>query len=272
MNETTSGSAGQVVHSPERYRLELPLAGPTSRILAYAIDYLLIALLQILMFTLVVLLTPLGEQLGDLLPDAQDAQGDPRNLDGWAAALFGLLIVSQLLVEWLYFVFLELTTQGRSLGKAIVKLRVVGDGGHPLRFTQSVARNLLRAVDILPGYYAVGLISMVALDEGKRLGDLAAGTTVIRLDRPERLPTLDTRAPSTAVFRFDHRQVAAIGRAEQRLVRQTLRRLPDLSGEQAARALERTVDVIATRIGHAPVPTEEREEFLRAVLHAAARR
>lgn len=264
--------ARQVVHSPEQYRLELPLAGPTSRILAYAIDYVAILSIQLLLIALVLVLTPLGHETRSFFSDVSSARGDPAVLDHWAGLIFGFLVVTQLVVEWFYFIVLELTTRGRSLGKAIVKLRVVGDGGHPLRVSQSLARNLLRAVDMLPGYYAVGLIAMVALDEGKRLGDLAAGTTVIRLDRPAPLAMFSRESPESDDFRFDHQQLAKVGQREERLMRQTLRRLPELSAEQAAPALERAVEVITARIGHEPVPADQRVDFLRSLLRAAERR
>jgi uncharacterized RDD family membrane protein YckC len=264
-----------VVHSPERYRLELPLAGPTSRILAYAIDWLVIIALQVLLVTMLFLLSPWADSLqGTLREIGSVAADDDGSLESWGQMILGFLLVTQLVVEWVYFVFLELTTGGRSVGKAIVKLRVVGDGAHPLRPTQSIARNLLRAVDILPGGYAVGLIAMIALDEGKRLGDLAAGTIVIRLDRPSRQAPIEAPepAPGAEVFRFDHAQIARLGGSEQRLIRQTLRRLPDLPTDQAQLALERTTRVIAERIEHEPVPIEQRESFLRALLDAAERR
>ncbi len=264
-----------MVHSPEQYRLELPLAGPTSRILAYAIDYLVILTIQVVLITLVVLLLPVGDQLESMFEDFSRAveEDDPKALESWGLMLLGFMVVTQLVVEWGYFVLLEATTQGRSLGKAIVKLRVVGDGGHPLSLTQSIARNLLRAADMLPGYYVVGLISMIVLDEGKRLGDLAAGTVVIRLDRPASAPLVTTEPSRAAeVFRFDHQQIARLGQPEERLVRQTLRRLTDLPADQAEVALERTVNVIVSRIEHETVPSGQQEEFLRALLRTVERR
>jgi hypothetical protein len=183
------------------------------------------------------------------------------------------LIILQLAIEWIYFVFLEMTTGGRSMGKAIVKLRVVSDGGHPLSFGQSVARNLLRAADILPGSYLVGLISMIASSEGKRLGDLAAGTVVIRQDRPAAAAPLTAQPDDrTDPFRFDHQQVAKLGPQELRLIRQTLRRLPELPDDQARAILDRSVQALTQRIEHAPVSAAEQKAFLHALLLAVERR
>jgi uncharacterized RDD family membrane protein YckC len=271
------GSLHQVVHSPEQHRLELPLAGPTSRILAYAIDYVAIVVLELLAFIALATVLPLTTYLRSLVGEIREAvqSGDPNAVAESSAILviFSFLVILQLVIEWGYFIFSELTTGGRSLGKAAVGLRVVGDGGHPLRFGQSVARNLLRAVDILPGYYAVGLVAMIASDEGKRLGDLAAGTAVIRLDRPAAAPSVGSEpTPGSEAFRFSHQQIQRLGRPEQRLVRQTLRRLPELSPQQAEVALERTAEVIVERIAYEPVEASAREDFLRALLHTVDRR
>ncbi len=275
--ETTSSELRQVVHSPEQYRLELPIAGPSSRILAYAVDYFLIGILMFLTIIAALLILPLAGQLQTLNAEIQEAasSADPNNvlLTDAFLIMIGFVIVVQLVVETGYFVFFEMTMRGRSPGKAIVKLRVVSDGGHPLRFGQSVARNLMRAVDILPTSYVVGLIAMVISPEAKRLGDLAAGTVVIRLDRPARAapidPALDAR---TEIFRFDHGQIARIGAKELRLIRQTLRRLPDLDEERAALVLERTVTVLCDLLEHEAVDPADREVFLRALLQTVARR
>jgi len=276
-SKTTGSELRQVVHSPEQYRLELPLAGPSSRILAYAIDYLLISLLSIVVIALAFLLFPLAAEFGALFEDFREAvdSDDPNALqeNNFILVILGFLIVVQLVVEWVYFIFFEMTLNGRSPGKAAVKLRVVGDGGHPLGFGQSVARNLLRTVDILPLYYIVGLVSMVVSEEAKRLGDMAAGTIVIRLDRPAGAAPIESAFEGeTDVFRFDHAQLAKVGAEELRLVRQTLRRLPELGQEPAALALERTVTALTDRLDYPPVPAAEREIFLHALLRAAQRR
>lgn len=261
--------SSQALYSTDQHRLDLTHAGPSSRILAYAIDYVVILLLQVALLSLAFLLFPLG----DSLRSSVSGLGENGPTERWTIVFLGFLVVTQLLIEWVYFVSVEMTTRGRSLGKAIVKLRVVSDGGHPPSLGQSIARNLLRTVDILPGYYVVGLVSMVALDEGKRLGDLAAGTTVIRLDRPASQPILSSPpAAGAEVFRLDHQQIARLGLAEQRLARQTLRRLPQLPESQARLALERTVAAIVDRIGHDPVPVGQQEDFLQALLQAAQRR
>jgi len=92
----------------------------------------------------------------------------------------GLMLVLLFLLEWGYYVLCEGLGQGRSPGKKILGLRVVRVNGAPATFTDSVLRNLLRAGDFLPLGYALGLC-VVAFDARfRRLGDLVAGTMVVR--------------------------------------------------------------------------------------------
>jgi len=267
-HDTTAGEAGQVVRAPEQVALYLPVAGPTSRMLAYAIDYVVILLLQLAAMVLLVLAAPF---VGRMALDAfYTAREHPERIQELVLTFLGLFLVVQLAIEWGYFVFCEMTTGGRSLGKALVGLRVVRDGGFPISLRESLVRNLLRIVDVLPWYYTVGLVSIVLSRDGKRLGDLAAGTIVVRLDRPEPAPPLADEPPeASAGFRFERSQIALLGPNELALLRQTLRRLAALPPERAAEVLERAVAVLSARIGYGPVVAGEREAFLRALLHAA---
>jgi len=269
-----------VVHSPEQVVLHLPVAGPASRILAYAIDYLVIILIQLALFFLLFVtlfsMTSLGKSLRGpveaAIQDVDTANPDSLLLNAafWLAFLLFLLV--QLAAEWSYFVVLDMLTGGRSLGKLAAGLRVVCDGGLPITFRASAVRNLLRIVDYLPTSYLVGLISMVVSPEGKRLGDLAAGTLVVRLDRPAPAPPLlDDEDESTAGFRFDREQIARIGRKERALIRKTLRRVESLAEKHREAALERAAEVLCARIEYQPVEERQRLDFLRALLRASSR-
>src|SRR5712692_1986376 len=79
-----------------------------------------------------------------------------------------------------YFWVSEALWSGQTVGKKAFRLRVVGDRGEPLTFMQAGIRNVVRIVDFLPYAYGVGLIVLFANGKGKRLGDLAAGTIVVK--------------------------------------------------------------------------------------------
>jgi uncharacterized RDD family membrane protein YckC len=268
---TIAGGPGQAVRAPEQVWLELAIAGPTARMLAYAADYVLIVLLQVALFALVVLGVP---SLVSRFPSVRDAVRAVRTGHGaeLVFVLVAVFLIGQLVIEWGYFLFWETVANGRSPGKGLVGLRVVRDDGFPIGFRDALVRNLLRAVDLLPWYYTVGLVAMLVSVQGKRLGDVAAGTIVVRLDRPESAPPLDLEPDAAGVaFRFSRAQLALVGAAELALLRQTLRRLDVLAPEQRAVILERAVTALVKRIDHGPVAADERHEFLRALLRARLR-
>lgn len=264
--------------------LELPLAGPSSRILAFGIDYAFVLLIQLAIWGVGLLsMLSLFEAEQWLEPWAErllDADGD-LDLPLLVGLVFAGVILVDLVVQIVYFVGFESLNQGRSPGKAAVGLQVVRDGGLPMTWRDALVRNLLRAVDVLPTSYFVGFVAMLLSAEGKRLGDHAAGTLVVRHDRPAPAPPvaeaeseepadgLARRDPDTAAFRFERAQVDRLAAPELRLLRQTLRRVDDLPPHVAAVALARSVDALARRIGHDPVPAERARAFLRALLRAA---
>jgi uncharacterized RDD family membrane protein YckC len=274
-DEIIGAELRQVVRSPEQVALHLPIAGPTSRMLAYAVDLVVLLLVEAGLLVLAMMSTPFLNWLKGPLRNLGEslAKGNVRNAGDSSIVLvvIGLLLLVQFVAEWGYFVACEMMTGGRSLGKALIGLRVVRDGGLPLSLRESLVRNLLRAVDMLPSNYVTGLVAMLVSADGKRLGDLAAGTVVVRLDRPAPAPPLIDVEEHSAAFRFDHAQIARLGANERALVRQTLRRLETLPVDAAAAVLERAVEALRARIGYEPVAVAERAAFLRALLRAARR-
>lgn len=274
---SSSGDVQSVI-SPEQVALELPIAGPTSRMLAYGIDLFFLGFFALALFMLAILSFPLLEFLQTLFSqfiDQIDESTQPEDLMLNGIFLLLLLIVSMwmFVAEWCYFIFCEMTMNGQSVGKRLLRLRVVQDGGFPLTFRSSLVRNLLRCVDMLPATYLTGLVAMVASSEGKRLGDLAAGTVVIRLDRSVHpAHSLDLETRDTNLFHFDREQIARCGTTERTLARQTLQRLATLPREQRDVVLQRAVDVLREKAGFAaPVAAHEREAFLKSLLHALRR-
>jgi uncharacterized RDD family membrane protein YckC len=262
-----------VLHSPEQVALHLPIAGPTSRMLAYGIDFFLIMLVEFGILVLLMTSAPLAEWAVKELRGLQGelAAGQGADEGGTVLVLLAAFVLLQFAIEWGYFLFFELAMGGRSPGKRALGLRVMRDGGQPIGLRESFVRNALRFVDMLPANYVVGLVAMVMSPEGKRLGDVAAGTVVVRLDRVERPKALPAPADS-ASFRFEHAHLARFGPVERALVRQTLRRLDELEPEAAQQALRTAVEALRERLGYPPVEPAERRGFLLALWNVSRER
>lgn len=278
--ETSLGSA-QIVRSPEQVALDLPIAGPVSRILAFSVDYGVILVLEAIIFT-ALLFAAMSmaelqqlEQIGTWLEEAQAGlERGEFNMGGWLLVMLAVWISLDFVLQSVYFIVCELLMQGRSPGKAAIGLRVVRDGGLPVTLRESSLRNLLRMVDMQPvSQYIVGLTSMILSKDVRRLGDFAAGTIVIREERaqparPIEIPTHP--AVGAPAFRFDHDQLAAIGPVELRLVRQTLRRIDELPTWKRKQVLGRTVQALCTRIRwQEPLEEGHQPAFLLALLRDA---
>ena len=104
--------------------------------------------------------------------------------EGAGGVLVGVVLLTAILFGWSYFIFLEWLWNGQTLGKRVFGLRVINEDGSPARFIAVFVRNLVRVVDFLPGFYGFGLLSIVLSSRSQRLGDLAAGTFVVRAPRP----------------------------------------------------------------------------------------
>jgi len=153
------------VETPEQVEVRLELAGVGSRTAAQAIDWLILIAVGLLLF---------GVGFGVLgLWRAGGAAG------GWVLALFILLVFGYQLG---YFALFEALNGGRTPGKQALGIRVVMDTGHAITPTAAVVRTLARLLDcfLLP---LLGFLLIVFSKSNKRLGDMAAGTIVVR-DRP----------------------------------------------------------------------------------------
>ena len=161
-----------VVATPELVAFQYQLAGLGTRFLAQAIDVCLLLATLIEVILLAVLISQLTSNT-------------------IAATTVG--VAAGFLIVLGYFLVLELIWAGQTPGKRALRIRVVGMRGEPVTSGQVVIRNLVRIVDFLPFYYALGVITMFANGQGRRLGDLAAGTLVVRESDQLSLGALEAR-------------------------------------------------------------------------------
>lgn len=174
-----------IIETPERVSLEFPLASIGNRFLAVAIDHA-IQYVSIIVVAVVFLIASGISLMGD---DPMASGGAFGSMSNWTIAL---MIVGLFLLFAGYFVFFEWLWSGQTPGKRLMKLRVIREDGRPITIWEAIARNLLRIFDAIPGFvipiYSIGLISIFLNRRDQRVGDLFAGTVVIR-ERTDEAPT-----------------------------------------------------------------------------------
>ncbi len=137
--------------TPEGIQIQLPMAGPLIRSLAWLIDLLIRAVAYILAAIALSFLGEVGQ---------------------------GILLIALFFAEWLYPTVFE-ALKGATPGKMVMGLYVTMDDGTALTWQASLVRNLLRLVDFFPFFYITGLICALSNHQFKRLGDLVAGSIVV---------------------------------------------------------------------------------------------
>ncbi|MEO8632705.1 MAG: RDD family protein [Chloroflexota bacterium] len=157
-----------------------------------------------------------------------------------ASLFFGIAVLLTFAIAWSYFILFEWLGNGQTIGKRIFGLRVIADDGAPASFTAVLVRNLLRVIDFLPGFYGIGLLAIVVSSRSQRLGDLAAGTFVVRAPRPQ----LDYFSLRTVTPVGDGAQVAVrvLPGEAQRLVREFVAREAKLAPDHRARVAKQLAD------------------------------
>lgn len=222
-----------IIETPERVQLEFALASIGNRFLAVAVDHFIQYFGIFLVGWLIYSVAATGGTEG-----AEQFFGD---LPNWTKAILILIVF---LIFAGYFILFEWLWNGQTPGKRLFKLRVIRDDGRPITLWEAIARNLLRICDAVPGFiipiYSVGLVTIFLSNRDQRLGDVFAGTVVIR-ERTDEAPTfaetfsnpVSDTAFSRVQKRVDFRaDVSKITEGEIEVVESFLRRRWDLTERQ----------------------------------------
>ena len=144
---------------------------------------------------------------------------------------------------------------------------MVTEGGHPLRFVDSLLRNLLRAADFLPFGYALGVVVMGRDSRFRRLGDLVAGTMVIVEERLAVATAIRVQPPPALTELESIPQGLVLGREDLEAIELFLRRAPVLSPARVDELAEMVCPIYARRFA---LRVREPARFL-ALLYVRAR-
>ena len=233
--------------TPEGVTLQLELAGLGSRGLAAILDLLIQGAILIGVAIVAV------------------------NLDGTLAFLVFTLAFPVLFFG--YPVLFELLMSGQTPGKAAMKLRVVRQDGGPVGVASSVLRNFVRIIDFLPWFYGVGGIAVFATTKNQRLGDIAAGTLVIR--EPSERPQAFNPGPLAGRWDLDKRDrqiadgwdVSAVTNQELAVVKQFMARRTDLDTAARNKMAGDLARRLRPKVSHPPQELTD-QRFLELVVAA----
>ena len=267
-----NGPDPNILMPPEGVPLNLEVAGLGGRLAAQITDVLLTGLAAI---SVIVLLFALG-------------QTSPSTMFAIAALLFFIIRIP-------YYVMSELAWNGQTLGKRMMKIKVVSHDGGSLTTNAIVLRNLMKEAEIfLPGtllitldeaspiassialLWVIGVLLVPLLNRYKmRLGDMMAGTHVIVLPEPRLLSDMSGREAKVKErgYTFLAHQLDHYGAYElqtlESLLRTSERSISPAAHRNQTETVAAIVEKIRVKIGYAdPVPKEKGLEFLKAFYSA----
>lgn len=205
-----------MISTPEHVKVPFESAGIGSRSMAKLIDLILIGGIMI----------PIG-----LVIYAVSSILSLTSSYQLPSILIGLIWVIIAFIPILYFSLTEYWFKGQTLGKRLFNLRVITDDGQNPSFSSIFLRNVLQLVDILPGFYLFGLVTMFIHKKEKRMGDLVAGTLVVqeRNDQIKEVPFYYTFPVLTKKDRQDFKALTVIPSEFFRILESFLGRRKDLT-------------------------------------------
>jgi uncharacterized RDD family membrane protein YckC len=225
-----------IIETPERVQLEFALSSIGNRFLAVAIDH---TIQYLSIFFIAWFFLSIAGYSGSDVADAPE-----RILADAPKWTIAVLIVVLFLIFAGYFIAFEWLWSGQTPGKRLLKLRVIREDGRPVTLWEAVARNLLRIGDAVPGFiipvYSVGLIAIFLSGRDQRLGDIFAGTVVIRErsgEAPTFAETFSNRLSDSALARLQpairvRADTSFLSDKEMEVVESFLRRRWDLTERQ----------------------------------------
>lgn len=235
------------IDTPEGVELELTLAGLGSRVGAAAIDGVILAIATIVVLIAVVMIgsASVSEDMFSLVIG------------------FGALLVFVILFG--YYLLFETLNSGRTPGKSALGIRVIRADGTPLGFGAVAIRTLLRMVDSLPAFYATGIVSILATPRNQRVGDLAAGTVVIR-DRAPGTPLATSGLIGTEdLARLPRWDTSALNDEDVALLRRFAERRTALTEQSRSDLADVIADRLRSKVVGADAP-DDNEAFLYRLL------
>jgi hypothetical protein len=143
---------------------------------------------------------------------------------------------------------------------------VIKDSGRPINTFEAISRNLVRFIDYLPGFYGIGVVTMLLNRKNRRLGDFVAGTIVVHEgSEREPAPFFNTTAQSSD---YVFPQAANLTLQEAELIETFLARRLDIAPAIRQQNAQRIAEMVSNRLAIAPeARPADTETFLELVIH-----
>ncbi|MDQ3708411.1 MAG: RDD family protein [Actinomycetota bacterium] len=231
--------------TPEAVRLDFEEAGVGSRGAALLLDYCVIGVILVGLNVGTVYLLDSGE----------------TGLPPWVT--ISLFLVLNVVVLFGYPIGLETLWRGRTLGKAAMGLRVVTVEGAPVRFRHAAVRAALSLVDFGLTAGAAAVVTALVSRRHQRLGDLVAGTVVLRERTGAARPQVATFAvPNGAESYAETIDPSGLSAADYDALRAYLLRAGSLPQSRRAHLASDLAGGLAVKVAHTPPPGTAPELFL----------
>lgn len=259
------------IDTPEQVEIRFPIAGVGSRFLAVLTD----SLVQVVGYAVLILIFVL------IASSAPKTTGGAMSHTGEKWLIAGVVLF-HFLLYWGYFALFETYWNGQTPGKKFCKIRVIQQSGRQITFFEAMTRNLIRVIDMLPGFYLIGVISMICNRRNQRLGDLAAATIVVHersseeplwggngphtitagafappAPEPAFQPSSEATLPADAVAKLSPEDLVVIDRFFSRIL--------DMDLDTRARIAERLAAQMTQKMGLEPRPEEKPERLLEII-------
>jgi len=188
----------------------------------------------------------------------------PKTLEWDSASKWVIagMILFWFCLYWGYYAIFEIWWKGQTPGKRQAGIRVIKDTGRPITPFEAVARNLLRAIDAIPGFYGVGVVCAFFDKRNRRLGDFVAGTVVVHDRREsESQPFYNLKSESAQTV-----ETGQLSVKDLELIETFLGRRLDMPQELRVATARKLADRFAAKTNTAPeMRPKNDEDFLEAV-------
>jgi uncharacterized RDD family membrane protein YckC len=228
------------IETPEQIDLDLEPAGPGSRFYAQLLDWLIQGSILFGVFLVVLLVV------------AATGQTPGANIGG--PYLLAVVLAGVIVFLFGYDVYYEGCCNGQTPGKRIACIRVVRESGAPIDVRAALIRNVIGLADFLPSFYLLGGVVTMLTERGQRLGDLAAGTLVVRVRTGELRDELEQQilAQARDEYAFQAEHLARCQPEDANILRSYFSRSRELDPEARQELANRLRRVFLARTGYEP--------------------